>query len=156
MINGGTLKKLRDTPYFYKAIHEINFSFGDFYLFDTFVVGEIREDILFSWKEHGKQLAEELSSLYGNNGKDLVYISNRVHDYSVIPLDWKKFHKFSYGLKAYGIISYTKTGFFNAMIERMFVKTKLRWFNSLDDALKWVSTITNSNVMEPRLKRFSL
>jgi len=47
---------------------------------------------LFSWKEHGKLIAEELSNLYDSNGKDIIYISNRVHDYSVIPMDWKKFY----------------------------------------------------------------
>jgi len=150
------LKKLKDTPYFYKAIHEINYSFGGFYLFDTFVVGEIKEDVLFSWNDHGRQLAEELSNLYDNNGKDIVYISNRTNDYSIIPTDWKKFYKYSYNLKAYGIISYTKTGFFNAMIERMFVNTKLRWFNSLEDAVTWVGEITDSNVLEPRKTRMSI
>lgn len=150
------MKKLRDTPYYHKAIHERNYSFGDFYLFDTFVVGEIHEDEIFSWTNHGQQIAEELSNLYDNNGKDIVYISNRVHDYSVVPTDWKKFYKFSYNLKAYGIISYTKTGFFNAMLERMFVNTKLRWFNSLEDAIGWVGQITNSNVLEPRQTRVSI
>lgn len=150
------MNRLKDTAYYNRAIHEINYSFGDFYLFDTFVVGEIHEDVLFSWKEHGKQLAEELSNLYDNNGKDLIYISNRVNDYSVIPMDWKKFYKFSYNLKAYGIISYTKTGFFNAMIERMFVNTKLRWFNSLEDAIQWVGKLSNSNVLTPLEYRSTL
>lgn len=150
------MKKLKDTPYYYKAIHERNYSFGDFYLFDTFIVGEIHENIHITWKEHGKMIAEELSNLYDNNGTDIVYISNRVNDYSVVPTDWKKFFKFSYNLKAYGIISYTKTGFFNAMLERMFVKTKLRWFNTLEEAIEWVSTISNSNVLDPRKTRASI
>ncbi len=149
------MKKLKDTPYYFKAIHERNYNFGDFYLFDTFIVGEIHEDVHISWNDQGKQIAEELSNLYDNNGKDIVYISNRVNDYSVVPTDWKKFFKFSYNLKAYGIVSYTKTGFFNAMLERMFVNTKLRWFNSLEDAIKWVGHLSNSNVLEPRKKRVS-
>lgn len=150
------MKKLRDTPYYYRAIHERNYSFGDFYLFDTFIVGEIYDDIHVSWKEHGKLIAEELSNLYDNNGEDIVYISNRVNDYSVIATDWKKFYKFSYKLKAYGIVSYTKTGFFNAMLERMFVNTKLRWFYSLEGAIEWVVKISNSNVLEPRKTRTSI
>lgn len=150
------MKKLRDTPYYYRAIHEINYSFGDFYLFDTFIVGEIHEDVHISWNEHGKMIAEELSNLYDNNGKDLVYISNRVNDYSLVPTDWKKFFKLSYNLKAYGIISYTKTGYFNAMLERMFVNTKLRWFNSLEDAITWVDRISSTEVLVPKAKRASL
>lgn len=144
------MKRLKDTPYYYRAIHEINYSFGDFYLFDTFIVGEIHDNVHISWKEHGRMIAEELSNLYDNNGKDIVYISNRVNDYSLVPTDWKKFFKLSYNLKAYGIISYTKTGYFNAMLERMFVNTKLRWFNSLEDAIVWVGNISDSNVMDPR------
>ena len=150
------MKKLRDTPYYYRAIHEINYSFGDFYLFDTFIVGEIHEDVHISWNEHGKMIAEELSNLYDNNGKDLVYISNRVNDYSLVPTDWKKFFKLSYNLKAYGIVSYTKTGYFNAMLERMFVNTKLRWFNSLEDAIAWVDHISNTEVLVLKAKKASL
>lgn len=150
------MKKLRDTPYYYRAIHEINYSFGDFYLFDTFIVGEFHEDVHISWNEHGKMIAEELSNLYDNNGKDLVYISNRVNDYSLVPTDWKKFFKLSYNLKAYGIVSYTKTGYFNAMLERMFVNTKLRWFNSLEDAIAWVDHISNTEVLVLKAKKASL
>ena len=150
------MKKLRDTPYYHRAIHEINYSFGNFYLFDTFIVGEIHENVHISWKEHGKMIAEELSNLYDNNGKDLVYISNRANDYSLVPTDWKKFFKLSYNLKAYGIVSYTKTGYFNAMLERMFVNTKLRWFNSLEEAIAWVDQISNTDVMVPKAKRASL
>ena len=101
-------------------------------------------------------IAEELSNLYDNNGKDLVYISNRANDYSLVPTDWKKFFKLSYNLKAYGIVSYTKTGYFNAMLERMFVNTKLRWFNSLEEAIAWVDQISNTDVMVPKAKRASL
>ncbi|MBT8307225.1 MAG: hypothetical protein KJN85_09820 [Maribacter sp.] len=150
------MKKLKDTPFYYRAIHERNYSFGNFYLFDTFIVGEIHENKHITWKEHGKFIAEELLGLYDNNGKDIIYISNRVNDYSLVPTDWKKFFKFSYNLRAYGIISYTKTGFFNAMLERMFVNTKLRWFNSLEDAIEWVGQLSNSNVFEPRKKRASI
>tara|TARA_R110001583_G_scaffold883_5_gene7947 strand:+ start:791 stop:1243 length:453 start_codon:yes stop_codon:yes gene_type:complete len=150
------VKRLKDTPYYHRAIHEINYSFGDFYLFDTFIVGEIHENVHASWKDHGRLITEELSNLYDNNGKDLVYISNRVNDYSLVPTDWKKFFKMSYNLKAYGIISYTKTGYFNAMLERMFVNTKLRWFNSLEDAIQWVGEISDSNVLQPISKRASI
>lgn len=150
------MKKLRDTPYYHRAIHEINYSFGDFYLFDTFIVGEIHENVHISWKDHGKMIAEELSNLYDNNGKDLIYISNRANDYSLVPTDWKKFFKLSYNLKAYGIVSYTKTGYFNAMLERMFVNTKLRWFNSLDDAIAWVDQISSTDVMVPKARKASL
>lgn len=150
------MKKLRDTPYYHRAIHEINYSFGDFYLFDTFIVGEIHENVHISWKDHGNMIAEELSNLYDNNGKDLIYISNRANDYSLVPTDWKKFFKLSYNLKAYGIVSYTKTGYFNAMLERMFVNTKLRWFNSLGDAIAWVDQISSTDVMVPKARKASL
>ncbi len=150
------MKKLKDTPYYYKAIHEINYSFGDFYLFDTFVVGEFRENVNVSWKENGKLIAEELSNLYDNNGKDIVYISHRVNDYSLVPTDWKTFFNLKYNLKAYGIISYTRTGFFNAMLERMFINSKFKWFNSLEDAISWVAKISNTEVLQPLANRASV
>lgn len=135
---------IKNSIYYHEAIHEINYSFGDFYLFDGFVVAEISEGITFSWDQHAKKLTEDLTYLYDSNGHDLVLISNRNNSYSFKPTDWKKFFKQDYNLKAYAIVSYSKRGHSIALIEKLFVKAESKRFKSLDNAIVWAKQLTTN------------
>jgi len=139
------MESIKHTPFYHEAIQELNYDFGDFYLFDTFIVGEIRKDIVFNWKDHAKTLVEDISNLYDQNGKDLVYITNRIHAYSVVPSDWIHFFKYSYSLKGYGIISYNEKGMLNTMLEKLFMRNKLRSFSDLSEAIYWAKNITKTS-----------
>ncbi len=138
------MESIKNTPFYHEAIKQLNYDFGDFYLFDSFIVGEVRKDIVFTWKDHAKTLVEDISNLYDQNGKDLVYITNRVHPYSVVPSDWLHFFKYSYSLKGYGIISYNEKGMLNAVLEKLFMRTKLKSFSNLSEAIYWAKNITKS------------
>ncbi len=131
------MESIKNTPLYQEAIQELNYSYGNFYLFENFVVGEINKDVVFSWKDHAKAVVEEISDLYDQNGEDLVYISNRIHPYSVIPSDWLNFFKHSYSLKGYGIVSYTPKGILNSLLEKLFLRGKLRSFDNLTEAISW-------------------
>lgn len=141
------VKKLKDTSFYRKALQEINYSFGNYYLFDRFIVAEINEDVLFTWEEHGKRVAEDLTNLYDNDGQDYVLITHRINAYSVMPTDWIKFFKHSYKLKGYAIVSYTRAGYLNAGLEKIFLKSKVKRFKSLENAIAWAQEITNSKTL---------
>ncbi|KAA1246915.1 hypothetical protein [Aquimarina sp. RZ0] len=128
---------MRKSSFYKEAIQEINYFFGDFYLFDGFVVGEIKEGIVFTWDDHAKKLVEDLTNLYDHDGSNIVYITNRVHSYAVKPSDWIKFYKSDYKLRGYGIISYTSKGLLNVLIEKLFMKNKIKSFENLSDAIYW-------------------
>ena len=142
------MSSIRNSPYFNEAFQELNYPFGDFFLFETFVIAEIKKDIVFNWEDHAKGLVEELSNLYEQRGKDIVYISNRVNEYSVVPSDWLYFFKFSYSLKGYGVVSYNPKGRLNTALERLFMRSKMKSFTNLESAIYWAKKLTATNASE--------
>ena len=135
------MNSIRNSPFFHEAFQELNYPFGDFFLFETFVVAEIKKDVVLNWHDHAKIFVEELSHLYEQKGTDIVYISNRVNPYSVVPSDWLYFFKHGYSLKGYGIVSYNHKGKLNAALERIFMRSKMQSFSDLDDAIAWAKKI---------------
>ena len=99
---------VKDTQYYNDALHVMTYPSGTYYLFDTFVIAEMKEGIVYTWEDHARQIVEELTHLYDHNGENIVYISNRVHSYSTRPSDWIKFYRSDFKLRAYGIVSYSK------------------------------------------------
>ena len=132
---------VKDSIFYKEAIHILNYPFGNFYLFEKFVIGEFKEDVVVTWDDHAKILVEDLTSLYDHNGENIVYITNRVHSYAVKPSDWLKFYKSDYRIKGYAIVSYTPRGVLNSLIEKLFIKSKFRSFESLQDAIDWVEKL---------------
>jgi hypothetical protein len=131
------LKYLKDTPFHKNVLHVLSYDFGDIYLYDTFVIAEFRAGVVVSWDHIGRMIADEIRGIYGAKSKELIYISNRINNYSVSPSDWLKFHSQNYCLRGYGIVGYTKRSYFNAMLEKIFVRTQLKWFDSLEPAIQW-------------------
>ncbi|TKD66718.1 hypothetical protein [Flavobacterium sp. ASW18X] len=138
------MTSVKESPYYKDAIQEINYPFGDYYLFENFVVAEVKEDIVFNWKDHAKQVVEELTNLYDHNGKEVVYISNRVNNYSVVPSDWIHFFRFSYSLKGYAIVTQKKgKSWSNSLLEKMFMRNQMQTFLDLEDAIEWANELGN-------------
>ena len=143
------MKKLIETAYYNDVVSKLRYPFGDFYLFENFVISEIREDVVFTWKDHARQVVEEISAYYQNNGSDIVYISNRVNAYAVVPSDWLKFFKYSYSLKGYAVVAQTK----NSVLESLFMSSKMRNFPRLDDAIAWANEIIPVQKKTPEQRR---
>jgi len=140
------MQYVRDSIFYQDAIHELNYSFGDFYLFDRFVIGEFKEDTVVTWDDHAKLLVEDLTNLYDHDGSNVVYITNRVHRYAVKPSDWIKFYKSDYRMKGYAIVSYTPKGLLNSLIEKLFIKSKFKSFESLEEAIHWAKSLSEAAV----------
>ncbi|WP_298539462.1 hypothetical protein [uncultured Aquimarina sp.] len=140
------MQYVKDSIFYQDAIHELNYPFGDFYLFDRFVIGEFKEDTVVTWDDHAKLLVEDLTNLYDHDGSNVVYITNRVHRYAVKPSDWLKFYKSDYKMKGYAIVSYTPKGLLNSLIEKLFIKSKFKSFESLEDAIHWAKSLTEATV----------
>ncbi len=135
------MQYVKDSIFYNDAIQELSYPFGNFYLFDGFVIGEIKEDMVITWDDHAKRLVEDLANLYDQNGENLVYITNRIHSYAVKPSDWLKFYKSDYKMKGYAIVSYTRRGLLNALIEKLFIKNNFKSFESLEDAVYWAKSL---------------
>ncbi|TYP72154.1 hypothetical protein [Aquimarina intermedia] len=139
------MQYLKDTIFYQEAIQEINYDFGNYYLFETFVIGEVNEDVVYTWKHHGKKVVEELSHIYDNNGKNLVYITNRVNAYSVVPSDWINFFRLSYSLRAYAVVSNNPTTLFNSALEKLFMRSRMKKFKSLEEAIVWAKNLASED-----------
>lgn len=128
-------KTVKEVSYF-KNIREIRESdFGIFYFFDGLVISEIKEGVVFNWS-----MAKKIINIaYEVIGKDkpIAYISNRIHDYSVIPTDWLKFYKNRHQLEFYSVVAYDKGGLSSIVLEKMFFKDNIRQFSDLESAIKW-------------------
>lgn len=86
----------------------------------------------------------EIANLYDQNGEDLIYITNRINNYSVNPLGWLQFFKNNYKLKAYGIVTYTKKGYSNTILEKIFMNINIYRYSSLEEAIEWAKKTRTS------------
>jgi len=141
------LGKLKNSIFYHEAIHEINYPFGDFYLFDGFVIGEVYEGVVFNWDDHVKKLVEHISYLYDTDGHDIILIANRINSYSVKLTDWKKFFKHKYTLKGYGIVSYSKLGKSIALLEKSVMNSNSKSFKSLEEAIEWAKEVSSNRMV---------
>ena len=102
----------------------------------------------FNW-EIGKEIIELAYKHYGEDIR-VAYISNRVNDYSVNAQDWLKFFNERHHLEAFAIVAYSKIGLMNVILEKIFVQTKIRKFDSLEAAITWVLRLDQLKKIEPK------
>lgn len=131
---------------FFKNIQEIReYEFGIFYFFDGLVISEMNEGEIFDWSIAEKII--EVAYLVLGRDKPIAYISNRIHEYSVVPTDWLKFYKRRHQLELYSIVAYNKSGLTSVVLERMFFRNKIRQFSCLENAIKWsLAKVNEKNI----------
>jgi hypothetical protein len=128
---------VKDSSFFKEVAKEFNYPFGNFYVFNGFVISEINKGVNFSWDNHGKLVVADLSSFLKSSGHDIYLISNRINSYSVLAVDWLKYFKLSYSLKAYFIVSGNDVGTLNSSIEKLFFRKKIKHFKTLNEAVNF-------------------
>ncbi|WP_178988966.1 hypothetical protein [Winogradskyella schleiferi] len=124
-----------------EVLKELNYKFGDVFIFDGFVISEVKEGESYSWEDHGKLTVKDVIDFTKTDGTDLVYISHRINSYSVVPMDWLKFYKHSLDLKGYGIVSYNNVSSVNSAIENIFFKKKIKRFTTIESAVQWAKNM---------------
>lgn len=136
--------KFEESKYFKELNHKkVEFSFGEFFLFDTFIISELKEGIHFDWGKI-QEVIGMLIDHYGNEPR-IGYVSNRVHSYSIEPQLWINFHNDYDFIVATAIISYSDFNYLNATIEKHFTKISLKRCFSLDDAIGWMQDLEEFN-----------
>lgn len=137
---------VKNTEYYNEVLKELTYDFASVFIFKGFVVMEINEGVVYTWKNHGKMFVDDLSK-YLEAEEQIVYISNRIYSYSVVAQDWLKFLKSNYGkqLKKIYVVSPNQKGSFNLMIERLFLNRKVKTFATLKEAINSAKhNITNN------------
>ncbi|WP_055445324.1 hypothetical protein [Lacinutrix himadriensis] len=132
------MKSVKETGLYSEVLKELNYTFADVFIFAGFVISEIKENVNFTLENHGKVIIEDIANYLntGTNGMDIIYISNRVHPYTIIATDWLKFYRNRYSLKGYYVVlGAHKSSMINTVFENMFLNSKIKKFISLQDAV---------------------
>jgi hypothetical protein len=66
------------------------------------------------------------------------YISNRINDYSIKPIEWSRLKRDIQQFKSYNAIIYSRAGMTNLMFERQFTERSIPQFDSLEEAMKFI------------------
>lgn len=131
------MTSIKETHLYAEVIKEFTYPFGNVFVFKEFVVSEINEGQVFNW-EKAKLIAKDVFSFLDTNGADVIFISNRINSYSVVPLDWLKFYKQQYTLKAYCVVSQNKRSILNIKLESLFYPKRIKHFNTIYEAVNFI------------------
>ncbi|RMA58909.1 SpoIIAA family protein [Ulvibacter antarcticus] len=110
---------------------------GEIKIYDNLIIMEGKEDSLFSFRT-GIFILLNLISQVGI--RPVVYISNRVNNYSVDPNDYKYLEMIP-NLKGIAVVSYSDWAKNAAKLEKRFYKKPFETFGSLDEAKEWASSL---------------
>ncbi|WP_123803358.1 hypothetical protein [Flavivirga aquatica] len=136
--------KIKNSKYYnILNLSKLQFSFGDIYLFDDFVVTEIYEGVHLD-KDKIWKIMNTVVDFYGVNAK-ICYISNRINSYSSNPQEWVKALNTYDIVIAGAIVYYNLSSLMNANIENFICPKEVKQFQSLDESIKWVMRIKELN-----------
>ncbi|MAY22925.1 MAG: hypothetical protein CMC74_09110 [Flavobacteriaceae bacterium] len=103
------------------------------YIYGRIVVVEAHEGVTISYKTAFSIL---LAGLRLIGSRKWVYISNRIHSYSLNPNDYKYLEKVP-TLKGMAVVSPEHDKLKSALVERNFFKKPYETFTTLEDAFQW-------------------
>ena len=135
--------KVEDSKYINLNHTKISLPFGNFYFFQKFIIAEINEGVHFTW-DHGIQILDIAKKHYGDDAK-VPYISNRIYSYSLHAQDWLRFFNKHNNINSLAIVAYSKIGFMNIVLEKIFTRVPIKKFQTLEKAVDWVMQSKNGS-----------
>ena len=114
------------------AQYELNF--GTVYVFDTFLMSIIDEDVAFRTEENNKLL--HISRKHFKD-RPYGYISYRAYSYSVDPVVYVESSKET-NLVAIAVVAMDPINKLGVSVEKLFFNRELKYFENIDDAKKWI------------------
>ncbi|WP_104734807.1 hypothetical protein [Hanstruepera ponticola] len=124
-------------------IHYYNIEDGELFVFDEFLICQITEGVNVT-PDHSEILNQVIKKHF--QGKDLVYISNRVNSYSVDPLTYVETERIP-NLVAIAMVPDDDIMRKNAEYERNFYDKPYEIFNNLSEAIEWSHRMINDHVL---------
>ena len=137
MENFYTPKSVEESKYRDYFQRKLVFKFGNFYIFDQYVIGEIADGVHFNWSL-AQEVVNAVYDHFGTTDIKMAYISNRIHSYSVQPKDWIEFFRERHTIKCIAVVAYNKLGWMSVVLEKIFSNAPIKKFRSLDAAVDWV------------------
>ena len=130
----GSLTHIKQQPILEHTLETAKFVF---YKNIAVVEGHEGTHVTFEKVNNVLKVAEEVY------GKDIpfVYVSHRIHSYSIDPVGYYKAMKSFPNLKAFAIVTSNKRTKMTANLERLFISKPIRVFDDLNSALLWAEEI---------------
>ncbi|QXP59093.1 hypothetical protein [Olleya sp. HaHaR_3_96] len=118
----------------YKHIKQtLSLPLADLFFFENLVVVQINEGMHVT-AETSKNCFEVIYAFYETKNKPFGYLSNRINQYSIEVLDYKKYNNFFPNLAYYGIIGYSAFQHLSINIEKKFCEMPVYSFQNLNEA----------------------
>ena len=122
-----------------KLIAEHRLDIGTFYFYPNIVVGQFEEGVHVTIENAtlAIQLAQEI---FGKKTR-FIYISHRLHSYSMDPVGARKVASQFPNLIGFAIVSQNKYRRMLASIEKLFIKKTIGVFYDMDAAFAWADEL---------------
>lgn len=113
------------------------FDFCILKFYDNYVISIVNEDVIVS-KEISNKISQTAIDYY--QGKPFVYITHRIHSYTVDPNVYKDVSKIN-NLAGFVVVSDNKMSIKSALLEKIFLDKPFQIFSNLDDAILWANNV---------------
>lgn len=120
-------------------VAEHKLDIGRFVFYRNISISEVSEGTHVTFEKVADML-QIAQNVYGND-TPFVYISNRIHSYSIDPLGYYEAIRLFPNLKAYAIVSQNNRRRMLAVLEKLFIKKPIRVFDDLEKAFDWAEQI---------------
>ena len=120
-------------------IIEHKLAIGKFLFYTNIVIGEFYEGVHVT-KENAIEPITLAQEIYGDY-KPIVYISHRLHSYSMDPVGYKKVVDMFPNFKGFAIVSQNKYRRMLASLEKLFIKKPIGVFDNMDSAFFWAERL---------------
>ena len=122
-----------------KLLAERHLDIGKFYFYSNVVVGEFAEGVHVTI-ENATQAIQWAQEICGKDQR-FVYISNRLHSYSMDPVGARKVVSLFPNLIGFAVVSKNKYRRMFVSLEKIFIKKTISVFYNLEDAFSWADEL---------------
>lgn len=120
-------------------INTVTLSFCSLEIHNNKVISKINEGVVLT-QDLTNEMVETIIPLFNN--LPFVYITHRVHSYSVDPTVYISVSKIE-NLIGFGVVSTNHMALSSTDIERLFLKKPFEVFSELDKSIQWANTLLN-------------
>jgi hypothetical protein len=115
----------------------LKFDFCVMHIYDHYIIVIIDEAITIT-PIHNQTLINVANTYYNN--KKFVYITHRLHSYSVDPTVYLETSKIK-NLAGFAVVSNDFKAKTNAEVEKLFLNKPFEIFDQLDEAISWAKSL---------------
>ncbi|TMM58716.1 STAS/SEC14 domain-containing protein [Maribacter algarum] len=130
-----------------KVLSTLETKIGKFEYYSNMVVGEVKEGVHVTFETAVEPL-QEGAQIFGY-AENFVYISHRLHSYSIDPTGYYEAASMFPNFKALAIVATNRRRRMLANLERLFMKRPIHVFDNLESAFEWAETFLENQPKNP-------